>query len=177
MIEIVRARKNYMPPKIRASCYTARRPGFYIVNGFFLIFMITLISLAVFAINQKTPHFRLQTTYTLLLTAISLKWVILNRALPSISYLTSLDVYQITSFTFICSLSTWHALVATFWTVEYSEYLDNCMAIFFAVIFALIHIVFLGWVYLNNNKKRKLKKEEIKYYNKYRDHFLPYEKI
>jgi len=81
LIEIVSARNSLKLPRISATVYSARRPGFYIINGFFLNFMITVVSLAVFAIDTKTPHFRLQTTFTLLLTAISLKWVILNRLL------------------------------------------------------------------------------------------------
>ena len=79
LIEIVSARSSLKVPRISATVYSARRPGFYIFNGFFLNFMITIVSLAVFAIDTKTPHFRLQTTCTLLLTAITIKWVIINR--------------------------------------------------------------------------------------------------
>lgn len=175
--EIVDARKSYKPPKISATCYSARRPGFYILNAFFLIFMITGISLAVFSINVKTPHFRLQTTYTLLLTAISLKWVILNRSIPSISYLTSLDIYQIACFTFICGLATWHALAASFWEVSLANELDEIMSIIFASLLVVLHVVFLVWVYTYNKKRRLLKKDEERYYEKYKDHFIPHEKI
>lgn len=177
MNEIVDARKSYKPPKISATCYSARRPGFYILNAFFLIFMITVISLAVFSINVKTPHFRLQTTYTLLLTAISLKWVILNRSIPIISYLTSLDIYQIACFTFICALATWHALVASFFELKLAIELDKVMFIIFASILVFMHIVFLLWVYSYNKKRRMLKKDEEWYYEKYMDHFIPHEKI
>jgi hypothetical protein len=175
--EISIARKHFRPPKISANCYTARRPGFYIVNAFFLIFLITIVSFAVFAINTKTPHFRLQTTYTLLLTAISLKWVIMNRTLPIISYLTSLDVYQIASFTFICLLAAWHALIASFWPdLGYSKELDNIMCVVFALVLVLGHVLFLGWVFYYNKKRRQLKKDELAYYTKYKDHFIPHER-
>jgi len=119
LIEIVSARSSLKVPRISATVYSARRPGFYIFNGFFLNFMITIVSLAVFAIDTKTPHFRLQTTY-------EFNYIFL-RALPSISYLTTLDVYQIVNFTFMCLLVAWHAIVASFWERMYSRYLDKIM--------------------------------------------------
>ena len=60
LLDIITARKKYKPPKVNAMVYSARRPGFYVINAFFLIFLITLVSLAVFAIDTKTPHFRLR---------------------------------------------------------------------------------------------------------------------
>jgi hypothetical protein len=60
---------------IQAKAYCSRLPGYYIFNAFLLIFLITLSALTVFAINSKFPQGRLQTTCTLMLTSVSLKWV------------------------------------------------------------------------------------------------------
>ena len=70
------ARKKFKPPKMVAKCYAARRPGFYLFNAFFLVFLITAIAFSIFAINYYSPHFRLQSTFTILLTSVSFKWVV-----------------------------------------------------------------------------------------------------
>jgi hypothetical protein len=88
--EIISAKYLFKPPKIVATCYSARKPGFYFLNAYFLVFLITFIAFPVFAIDIKAPHFRLSTSYTILLTSVSFKWV-LNNKLPSVSNFTSLD--------------------------------------------------------------------------------------
>jgi hypothetical protein len=71
-------------PKLVASCFVSRRAEYYIINGFFLIFLITFSSITIFSVDCKLPQNRLQTSYTLLLTIVSFKWVI-NKFLPSVS--------------------------------------------------------------------------------------------
>ena len=73
-------------PKIVASIYCSRRAGYYMFNAFFLIFLITVSSLTIFSIDCKLPQSRLQTTFTLLLTSISFKWVV-NRSLPTVNFM------------------------------------------------------------------------------------------
>ena len=63
------------PSKICATCYCARKPGYYISNAIFLIFLITLCSLTLFAIDPKIPQSRFQSTITLILTSISYVFV------------------------------------------------------------------------------------------------------
>jgi hypothetical protein len=75
-------------PKIVASCYCSRKPGYYMFNAYFLIFLITLSALTIFSMDCKQPQFRLNTSFTILLTSITFKWVV-NRSLPAVSYLTS----------------------------------------------------------------------------------------
>lgn len=167
--EIISARKNLKPPKLVASCYSARRPGFYLINAFFLIFLITLVSFTVFSIDINSPQFRLQGMFTILLSAISLKWAILKR-LPCISYLTLLDQYQISSIAFICLIATWHAVQASFFN---EHMLDSTMMIFFLLLFIFIHIFFCIWIYCINKRKRELLKEERAYFSKYKELFMP----
>jgi hypothetical protein len=90
-------------PYFQAKIYCSRLSGFYIFNAFLLIFLITCSALTIFAIDCKLPQGRLQTTCTLLLTSVSLKWVT-NRYLPTISYLTSLDKYSMVCIFFLCLL-------------------------------------------------------------------------
>lgn len=167
--EIIRARKNFKPPRLVASCWSARRPGFYYVNAFFLIFLITLISFNVFSIDLNSPQFRIQSMLTILLAAISLKWSILKR-LPSISYLTLLDIYQIASICFICLVLTWHALQAAFF---YQHSLDPIMMLFLMAVFFLFHGFFILRIYIVNEERRKRSREEQAYFTQYKNHFMP----
>ena len=61
-------------------------------NNFFFSFwqfFITLMAFATYSVHPSLPQNRLQLSFTLLLTAVTFKWVV-NRCLPTISYLTSL---------------------------------------------------------------------------------------
>ncbi len=141
---------------------------------FFLNFLITAVSLTAFSINNNYPQYRLQSTFTILLSAISLKWTIINRSLPSISYLTLLDAYQIANIAFICSSSIWHALDSQFF-LEYK--LDFYMFSVFLSIFIFKHVIFFIWIYTVNKKKRELEREEAHYFAINKKYFLPNEKV
>ena len=49
-------------PKYVATCFVARKPGYYVFNAYFIIFLITILSLTTFSINCKLPQARLQTS-------------------------------------------------------------------------------------------------------------------
>ncbi len=68
----------FKPPKIVATCFSARKPGFYFLNAYFLVFLITFIAFPVFSIDIKSPHFRLTTSYTILLTSVSCNQIFKN---------------------------------------------------------------------------------------------------
>lgn len=150
-------RNHFKHPKLVASCFCSRKPGYYVFNAYFLIFLITISSLTIFAIDPKLPQNRLQTTYTLLLTSVSFKWVI-NRSLPTISYLTSLDKYAIVCIFYVCLLCVWHSLVGAFWPNNQS--LDQWLLIAFSIIFFIIHLIFLIWIYFAYGEIRRLTKQE-----------------
>jgi hypothetical protein len=57
--------------KLCATCYCARKPGYYVFNAISLIFLITLCSLTLFSIDPKLPQSRAQSTITLILTSVS----------------------------------------------------------------------------------------------------------
>lgn len=147
-------------PKISATCFSSRRPGYYFFNAYFLIFLITTSSLTIFSINPKLPQNRLQTSYTLLLTSVSFKWVI-NRYLPTVSYLTSLDKYAIASISYLCLGCVWHAVVGTFWTNSDALQLDLWLLITFAVLLIFINLWTIIWFIIAYKKIKKLQTEEV----------------
>ncbi len=102
--------------------YCYRKPGYYFSNAYSLIFLITISALTIFSIDCRLPQSRLQTTYTLLLTSVSFKWII-NRSLPTVSYLTSLDRYAIACIVFISLLAGWHSIVGVCWSTTTARYI------------------------------------------------------
>ncbi len=147
-------------------CKIIRKPGYYFFNAYFLIFLITISSLTIFSVNCQLPQSRLQITYIILLASISFKWTI-NRSLPAVSYLTSLDKYAIISIFFICLLSIWHALIGS--VLQYSLpkdlmlVYDHWSLLVFTVIFAFIHVGFAIWLNDAYKKIRQLKKSELNF--------------
>lgn len=130
--------------QIVATCYCHRRPGYYIFNGFFLIFLITTTALNVFSIDCRLLPNRLSSTYTSLLTSISFRWVV-NRSLPTVSYLTSLDKYAILCIFYICSLAVWHSIVGNCWSNETARIVDKWAFAAFGIVFFLINLWILVW--------------------------------
>jgi hypothetical protein len=146
-------------PKICAKCYVSRQPQYYYWNAYFLIFLITVSSFNIFAIDCKLPQNRLQNVFTLLLTSISFKWVI-NRSLPTVSYLTSLDVYAIANIFFLCIVSVWHSIVGTFWEVKLAREIDQWLLVAYAGLFIVIQITLFIRLLVPYSKIFQLKKKE-----------------
>jgi hypothetical protein len=151
--------KKMEVPKLVATCYCSRRAGYYFFNAYSLIFLITISSLTIFSVDCKMPQSRLQTTYTILLTSVSFKWVI-NRQLPTVSYLTSLDKYAIGSIFYVCLLCVWHSVVGSFWSQELARELDFWSLIGFSIFFVLIHVALFIWFFVAYSEVRKLNRRE-----------------
>jgi len=100
---------------IRVTAFVARYPAYYLYNAFFLIFILMGLALTIFSIPPTAGNNRLQTSFVLLLSTISFKWVI-NRSLPAVSYLTYLDKYSIACVVFLASISIWFSLINSFYS-------------------------------------------------------------
>ena len=135
------------PPKLSAHCYATRSAQYYFWNAYFLIFLITIMSFSVYAISYKNAQSRLQGIFTLVLTSISFRWVV-NRSLPTVSYLTSLDSYAIANIVFLCFQAFANASIAIFFSEDQdrARLVNNIFVIIFASIFGLIHIVLGVWI-------------------------------
>jgi hypothetical protein len=162
--------RPFKRPKISATCYCSRKPGYYAMNAYFLIFLITISALTVFSMDCKIPQSRLQTTCTILLTSVSFKWVI-NRSLPTVSYLTSLDKYSIVGIFYVCMMALWHALVGKFWEREKAEELDVYMFFSFVGVLTLINLGFVVWFLIAYTRISLLEKKEKEFLRKFRDAF------
>ena len=144
--------------KLVATCYCSRRPGFYIFNAFFLIFLITMSSLTVFSIPTNSPSTRLQITYTIMLSSISFKWIF-NRFLPPVSYLTLLDKYSISCIVYINILAAWHSLIGSH-LFNWNDRTDFHMFITLILLFLIFHLFIIVWYFKITKKIRFLKSKE-----------------
>ncbi|CAF2086547.1 unnamed protein product [Rotaria magnacalcarata] len=180
-------------PVLSCTCHVGRKCGYYIWNAYFLIFLITSASLCTFAIPPSNSHGRLQITCTLLLTSVTFRWVV-NKSLPTISYLTALDVYAIASIVALCIINVFHGVVsylyynqiylATYLTPTniselqlslYPEYsicrIDRYGFFILSFIFCLYQILILLWTFWKPYKrrrsmKRKDEKTRVEFMNK-----------
>ena len=123
-------------------------------NAFFLIFLITVSALTVFSIPKSAPNSRLQTSYTILLSSVSFKWVF-NRSLPSVSYLTLLDKYSICGIVYITLLASWHSLIGVY-SKQWDDLTDQWMLIAFASLFILGHLAFYTKYLIITKPQREL---------------------
>lgn len=123
-------------------------------NAFFLIFLITVSALTAFSIPKNLHPSRLQTTYTIMLSSISFKWVF-NRSLPSVSYLTLLDRYSIAGILYINLLAAWHSIIGSYYK-QWDDSLDFWMFIGFVVLLAIVHVYFVVNYFIITKEKRNL---------------------
>lgn len=149
-------------PKIVATCFCERKAGYYLFNAFFLIFLITTTTFTSFAIDAKLPQSRIPATCTFLLTSVSFKWVI-NRSLPTISYLTSLDQYSMLCIFFICLMTSWHSIIGSNWTKDEAKEIDKWALVGFSCAFVILNIYFLIWLGRTYRYILRLKKREKQY--------------
>ncbi|CAF4866175.1 unnamed protein product [Rotaria magnacalcarata] len=119
-----------------------------------------------FSVTYNLPQNRLQLSFTLLLTAVTFKWVVV-RCLPTISYLTTLDKYVLLSMVMLCVVCAWHAIIAVC-PDEVARYWDNMALISLAVIYTLFHVFFFLWMYFVTYRRRRVMKRKDKEYLKTR---------
>ncbi len=67
----------------------------------------------------------------------------INRSLPAVSYLTSLDIYSITNIVLLCVIASWHAVVAKLNDPFYAATIDRYVCIGFAILCIMIQILLI----------------------------------
>ena len=113
-------------------------------------------------IFENLKSIRLQTTYTILVGSISFKWVI-NRSLPPVSYLTSLDKYAILCIFYVCILGCWHGIIGTcndYLSAELTKKLDSGFFSIAAISFLVFHIFGLVRYYNETAPIRRLREQD-----------------
>jgi hypothetical protein len=119
--------------------------------------------LTIFAIETRLAQNRISGTFTLILTSVSFKWVT-NRNVPTISYMTSLDKYQIVNIFYLVMCCVWHSICSTL-DMEYEKkyILDKVVLCMFATFFLSIQVVFSIGLVIAYRRIIKLKQLEKKF--------------
>jgi hypothetical protein len=156
-------RNEFYRSKFVATCYCSRKCGFYLINFFSFNFLIIVLSLTLFAIDLKNADRRITSNFTLILTLSSFK-VVTSNSLPAISYLTSLDKYQIFNIIFLVTCCIWHSICAAL-SLENKKKLnlDYLMLIFFSICFFLFQLVFAVLFMKSFKKIQRLKNKDLIY--------------
>lgn len=149
-------RQNH--PSFSVTCRAARRPGYFYWNVFLVMFFISSLSFATFSVRHTLPQFRLQLSFTLLLTSVAFKFVI-NQSLPRISYLTYLDKYVLASMVMLVVVCLWHSLI----TLSYFSLADESFAFraekwaFLGLLgtYLFLHFCFIFWLYIDPCRRRR----------------------
>lgn len=140
---------------IRFHCAVARKPNYFYWNSFFIIFLLTTLSFNSFCFPYNLISNRLQITSSLILSSISFKFVI-NRNLPPIPYLTTVDIYSIHSILFLALLSTYHVLIVYFsQNSDLAPLIDRGFLIGITGFYFLYHLIYISFLYFRNFAPRR----------------------
>ncbi len=93
-----------------ATVIISRKASFFVTNNLLIVFLITFLSLTLFAAEPTDASSRLSSVFTLLLTLFAFKIVITNQ-LPTISYLTIIDKYQVLNIIYLTSICCWFGMI------------------------------------------------------------------
>lgn len=95
--------------------------------------------------------------------SVSFKWVT-NRTLPTISYLTSLDKYQIISIIYLAMCCVWHSSISTVdLDMPTKTVIDRSVLCVFATVFLTIQVIFGLNIVLAYRKIKEIEKSEAKF--------------
>ena len=92
------------------QCRVGRKPGYFVINCLLPTLMITLCVFFTFMMDYSRYQYRFSLLFTTMLTSITFRWAIHGRVLPTISYMTFLDVYCVSSILIVFGAMVWHAI-------------------------------------------------------------------
>lgn len=90
---------------------------------------------------------------------------VINRSLPTVSYLTSLDWYAIVCIFFVCLMCSWNGIIASTWDDDkpFADWADFWAFVAFACLFIVINVGVTIWFYFAYDKIRKMKAKEARF--------------
>eukprot|EP00794_Sanderia_malayensis_P007602 gene7602-8442_t len=153
---------------INYSTYTfnfniRRKYAYYLTNIVFMMFLISLLSFTTFFIGPSNTGERLGVILTLLLTAVTFKFVV-SQSLPPVSYLTLLDWYVLVSVVFIFAMALENSFVAKISNEDTQKFADNIAWGVASFAFLAIHAGFFLKAYLINYAVQRALKDNRRRY-------------
>lgn len=142
-------------PAITMQCRVSRKPGYFVINCLLPTLMITLCVFFTFMMDYKRYQYRFSLLFTTMLTSITFRWAIHGRVLPTISYMTFLDVYCVSSIMIVFSAMVWHATYLILYKKDpiFAEKCDFNAMVLFGVVVLIIHVVQTIWFFVALKKR------------------------
>ena len=125
--------------------------------------LVSFASLAPFVNDIKYPQTRLPSTCTLILTSVGTRFTI-GRLLPTVSYLTSLDKYSLSTMFIITMELLYHALMGAIFPKipENIGYIVDLVFFgFFCGLILIKQVLFLVWVLKVQRYRKKVREHRI----------------
>lgn len=160
-------------PILYFNCRVKRKVGYFVWNIIFTVILILALSFTTVSIEPAASD-RLVSTITLFLTMVAFKLVI-KQSLPTISYLTYLDMYVVGSLMFLVMMSVENAVVASLAPDMDKELLtvyDELAIVSLAVFLILSHLIFIIYIQITALKRRRQMLELDKNYQMQARHLL-----
>ncbi|XP_055894738.1 uncharacterized protein LOC106050332 isoform X2 [Biomphalaria glabrata] len=143
-------------PILTASAHVRRRLGFYFWNVVVIVLLIIGLSMCVLAIEPSSTD-RLALLLTLFLTAVAFKLVV-KTTLPTISYLTYLDIYVVFTLIYLflaAAVSAMMIHLSTFRDKSKILLYDEIAQSLLISLLILFHLIFLIYIQLTALKRRR----------------------
>ncbi|PVD30719.1 hypothetical protein C0Q70_09994 [Pomacea canaliculata] len=133
-----------------------RNVGYFLWNVVFIVFLILLLTFTTASIDPTSSD-RLVSTITLFLTLVAFKMVV-KQSLPTISYLTYLDMYILASLLFLAVYSIENAFIAGHKTTVNNDLLkqyDELAILGLGILLIIYHLLFIIHIQVTALKRRR----------------------
>jgi hypothetical protein len=136
-----------------------RKPNYYMWNIYIMLLILGSLSFTVFSVHAEETGDRLGIMLTLVLALVAFK-LVLAQSLPSISYLTMLDVYTLGSMILMFFISIFNAILPSL-AMELDDlfFADRVIFLLSMALWVILNVWFLAkTLMLSINREKKVKK-------------------
>ncbi|KAK6185720.1 hypothetical protein SNE40_007893 [Patella caerulea] len=162
-------------PILFIQCRVKRKIGYFMWNIVFIVLLIIALTFTTLPIDPFNAD-RMSVTITLFLTSVAFKLVV-KQSLPTISYLTYLDIYVLATLVFLGLQIAENAVMAGLCKImsktEVYEW-DRYAIVSLAIVLFLFHIMFMIHIYLTAYRRRRLMKQKDRLYQAKKKHLEKY---
>ncbi|XP_075242327.1 uncharacterized protein LOC142337115 [Convolutriloba macropyga] len=148
-----------MQSTLTATAKVSRKMKFFFYNAYLVMFFITGLSFTGFCINPVDVKFRIGGTLTLLLTSVAFKIAVSN-TLPTISYLTKLDVYVLAGVSYLSGKTALFAFISIWKEEDSADDIDFFLLIGLGIGQGLWQTLYVLFFYITTFRKKQQTTQE-----------------
>ncbi|KAL5021572.1 hypothetical protein ScPMuIL_000727 [Solemya velum] len=152
-------------PILHVQCRVSRKIGYFMWNIVFIMLMIVSLAFSTFSIEPGSAD-RLAVTITLFLTAVAFKLVV-KQSLPTISYLTYLDIYVLASLMFLALNAAGNSImsyIANTAGIDVAAGFDVWSIVTLILVLVIFHLIFGVYIMLTALKRRRVMEDKDRLY-------------